>query len=216
MTATTTGAFRSHHRSRSEYTTRVVPRTRGMFSGFTIFVLGLWAAFIPFVGPYFDYSYGSDRTWDWTAARGWLEVLPGAVAAAGGLLLLTSANRINASTGGWIAAAGGAWLVVGRSFADLFNIGSVGAPLSTSDSGRMIAELGYFVGTGTVIVFLAAVGIGRLAVVGVRDVRPVEETGHVRTATAPTTADNAARVEDNEPTTASATPYPERTTYPAT
>jgi hypothetical protein len=211
-----------------------------MFSGFTIFVLGLWAAFIPFVGPYFDYSYGSDRTWDWTAARGWLEVLPGAVAAAGGLLLLTSANRINASTGGWIAAAGGAWLVVGRSFADLFNIGSVGAPLSTSDSGRMIAELGYFVGTGTVIVFLAAVGIGRLAVVGVRDVRPVEdvrlvetnhpvddgrranegrpieETGHVRTATAPTTADNAARVEDNEPTTASATPYPERTTYPAT
>lgn len=148
-----------------------VPRTRGAVSGVLLILLGAWGALVPFIGPYFDYSYGTDNTWVWTAARGWLEVLPGAVTVVGGWLLLVSRNRVTGSTGGWLAALAGIWFVIGQSLAPLWHIGSVGAPLSTRDSGRALAQLGYFYGLGAVIIFLAAFALGRLAVVGVRDLR---------------------------------------------
>lgn len=148
-----------------------VPRTRGAVTGFLLIVLGIWGALIPFIGPYFNYSYGSDEAWVWTSARFWLEVLPGGVAVFGGLLLALSANRITASLGGWLAAAAGTWFIVGRTLAELFQIGSVGSPTATSDAGRAIQELGFFNGLGALILFLASFALGRLAVVGVRDIR---------------------------------------------
>jgi hypothetical protein len=152
-----------------------VPRTRGAVSGVLLILLGAWGALVPFIGPYFDYSYGTDSTWVWTAARGWLEVLPGAVTVVGGWLLLVSRNRVTGSTGGWLAALAGAWFVIGQSLAPLWHIGDVGAPLSTRDSGRAVAQLGYFYGLGVVIVFLAAFALGRLAVVGIRDLRAARQ-----------------------------------------
>ncbi|MGI8665838.1 MAG: hypothetical protein ACR2N4_07395 [Jatrophihabitans sp.] len=151
-----------------------VPRTRGAVSGLLLVVLGAWGALVPFIGPYFDYSYYSDQTWVWTAARFWLEVLPGAATALGGLLVLVSKNRLSGSVGGWLAAAGGAWFVVGLSLDSLWHLGDIGAPLSTRDSGRTLAQLGYFYGLGAVILFLAAFALGRLAVVGVRDLRAAQ------------------------------------------
>jgi hypothetical protein len=148
-----------------------VPRTRGAVSGVLLILLGAWGALVPFIGPYFDYSYGTDSTWVWTAARGWLEVLPGAVTVVGGWLLLVSRNRVTGSTGGWLAALAGAWYVIGQTLAPLWHLGNVGSPLSTKDSGRAAAELGYFYGLGAVIIFLAAFALGRLAVVGVRDLQ---------------------------------------------
>jgi hypothetical protein len=150
-----------------------VPRTRGAFTGLLLVILGVWGAFVPFIGPYFDYEYQSDQTWVWTAARFWLEVLPGALTAVGGLLLIFAANRILGSLAGWLAAAAGAWFVIGQSLAVVLHIGSVGAPNSTSDGDRALESLGFFYGLGAVIVFLAAFALGRLAVVGVRDVRAV-------------------------------------------
>jgi hypothetical protein len=151
-----------------------VPRSRGAVSGFLLILLGAWGALVPFFGPYLDYSYGTDQTWHWTTARLWLEVLPGAAAALGGLLLLVSAHRIAASLGGWLAALGGAWFIVGLTLAPLLHLGSVGQPLSTSDRGRAAAQLGYFYGVGVLILFLAAFALGRMAVVGVRDVLVAE------------------------------------------
>jgi hypothetical protein len=154
--------------------TMLVPRSRGAVSGFLLILLGAWGALVPFFGPYLDYSYGTDQAWHWTAARGWLEVLPGVAVALGGLLLLISAHRVSASFGGWLAALGGAWFIVGQTVAPLLHLGNVGQPLSHHDSGRAVAQLGYFLGLGTVIVFLAAFALGRLAVVGVRDVLVAE------------------------------------------
>jgi hypothetical protein len=148
-----------------------VPRTRGAVSGLLLVLLGAWGALVPFIGPYFDYSWGTDQTWVWSAARGWLEVLPGAVTAVGGWLVLISRNRASGSLGGWLAALAGAWFVIGQSLAQLWHIGDLGGPLSTRDSGRAVAQLGYFYGLGAVIIFLAAFALGRLAVVGVRDLR---------------------------------------------
>jgi len=151
-----------------------VPRSRGAVSGFLLILLGAWGALVPFFGPYFDYSYGTDQSWHWTTARFWLEVLPGAGAVLGGLLLLVSAHRIAASFGAWLAAASGAWFVLGQTFAPVLHVGNIGQPLSTENSGRIGAQLGYFYGLGVVILFLAAFALGRMAVVGVRDVLAAE------------------------------------------
>jgi hypothetical protein len=160
--------------ARTRTRTMRVPRSRGAVSGLLLILLGAWGALIPFIGPYLDYSYGTDQSWHWTAARGWLEVLPGAVTAFGGLLVLISANRIRGSLGGWLAAIAGAWFVVGQTLAPLLHLGNIGQPLSQTDRGRAAAQLGYFYGLGVVILFLAAFALGRLAVVGVRDLRAAE------------------------------------------
>ena len=80
-----------------------MPRSRGAASGFLLILLGAWGALIPFVGPRFDFAFTPDQEWIWTTARGWLEVLPGAATALGGLLLLMSRNRVTA------IPADGAW-----------------------------------------------------------------------------------------------------------
>jgi hypothetical protein len=157
-----------------------MPRSRGAASGFLLIVLGAWGAAAPFVGPYFDFSFGPGQ--DWTAARGWLEVLPGAATVLGGLLLLVSGNRATAMLGGWLTVIAGAWFVVGRAFAGPLALGDVGTPVASSDTQRVWLELSYFYGLGALIVFLGALALGRLSVRTVRDVeyarRPIVDQEH--------------------------------------
>lgn len=151
-----------------------VPRSRGAVSGFLLVGLGAWGALIPFVGPLFKFGYSPDTAWHWTAARGWLDVLPGVIVFVGALLLLLSANRITASFGGWLAIAGGAWFIVGINCADLFHLGSVGAPLGSGKGQRLLESLTFYDGLGAIIVFLAAGALGRLSIRSVRDVRAAQ------------------------------------------
>jgi len=164
-----------------------IPPSRGAVSGFLLILLGAWGALIPFIGPYFNFAYTPDQEWTWTAARGWLEVLPGAATAAGGLLLLASGNRAIAIFGGWLAVLGGAWFVVGRTFAALGSIGDPGTPVASTDTMRAWLEVAYFVGLGAVIVFLGALALGRLSVRSLRDV----QYAHRRAAPAPVAAPEA-------------------------
>jgi hypothetical protein len=154
-----------------------MPRSRGAASGFLLILLGAWGALIPFVGPYFDFAFTPDQEWIWTGARGWLEVLPGAATALGGLLLLVSGNRATAMVGGWLTVLAGAWFVVGRALASPLGIGDAGTPVAVTENKRVVLELAYFYGLGALIVFLGAVALGRLSVLSVRDVaytqRPV-------------------------------------------
>jgi hypothetical protein len=152
-----------------------MPRSRGAASGLLLVLLGIWGALIPFVGPYFDFAFTPDQSWVWTTARGWLEVLPGAVTAIGGLLLLGSGNRATAVFGGWLAVLGGAWFVVGRALAGPLGIGDPGMPLAVTDAKRVTLELAYFSGLGALIVFLGAFVVGRLSVRSVRDVEYAQQ-----------------------------------------
>ncbi|HEX2212408.1 MAG TPA: hypothetical protein VHH12_02890 [Mycobacterium sp.] len=151
-----------------------MPRSRGAMSGFLLILAGIWGALIPFVGPYFNFAFTPDQEWAWTTARGWLEVLPGAVTVLGGLLLLTSRNRATAMLGGWLAVAGGAWFVIGRALAGPLGIGAVGSPVATTETKRVWLELTYFYGLGALIVFLGAVALGRLSIRSVRDIEWAE------------------------------------------
>src|SRR4051794_17648414 len=90
-----------------------VARSRGMLSGLLLMLLGIWGALIPFIGPYFHYAYTPDSAWTWTSGRLWLEVLPGAAAFVGGLLLATTANRAVGVFAGWLASVAGAWFILG-------------------------------------------------------------------------------------------------------
>ncbi len=148
-----------------------VPRSRGALSGILLVLLGIWGAAIPFIGPAFSFAFTPDKAWTWTAARGWLEVLPGAVTLLGGLILLASANRLTASFGAWLGVAGGAWFVVGPQLAGLLHIGSPGTPAATNTGLRALESLAFFYALGALIIFFAAVALGRLSVLSVRDVR---------------------------------------------
>jgi hypothetical protein len=146
-----------------------MPRSRGAASGLLLIILGAWGALIPFVGPYFHFAYTPDLTWAWSSARGWLEVFPGAVTVAGGILLLISGNRATAMLGGWLAVIAGAWFVIGRTLASTLRIGSVGQPIGATDAKRALLEIAYFSGLGALIVFLGGAALARMSVRTARD-----------------------------------------------
>ncbi len=148
-----------------------IARSRGAASGFLLILLGAWGALIPFVGPYFNFAYDPAVAWTWTSARGWLEVLPGAVTVLGGVLLLMSRNRATAMFGGWLAVIAGAWFVVGRLFASPLQLGDFGSPASNTIAGQLAIELGFFTGLGALIIFFGAMALGRVSVRSLRDVR---------------------------------------------
>src|SRR5437762_13872270 len=104
---------------------RRIPRRRGALTGVLLVLLGLFAALVPFVGPYFNYQIGTTATWDWSLDRLWLSVLPGAAAVLGGLMMLYGTRRSTVSLGGLVALAGGLWFVAGPTASMLWNHGAV-------------------------------------------------------------------------------------------
>jgi hypothetical protein len=153
-----------------------VPRSRGALSGVLLILLGAWGALIPLVGPYFHYAYTPDTAWSFTSGRIWLEIAPGAAALIGGLIVVVSSLRPVAMFGAWLAALAGAWFVAGTTLSALWTTGGVsaiGSPVGGTVT-RTAEQIGFFTGLGVVIAFLAALVIGRLSVVAVRDARLAE------------------------------------------
>jgi hypothetical protein len=182
-----------------------MPRSRGAASGFLLILLGLWGALVPFVGPLFDFAFSPDREWTWTAARGWLEVLPGAVTVVGGFLLLSSRNRFTAMLGGWLTVLAGAWFVVGRALAAPLGLGNAGAPVAATETKRVVLELAYFYGLGALIIFLGAIALGRLSVRSVRDIDYAQRSEYaqrsaVSTTEEPLASDDVTEIQPAEET----------------
>jgi hypothetical protein len=148
-----------------------VSRSRGALSGTLLILLGIWGGLIPFIGPSFHYAYTPDTSWTYNTGRLWLEILPAAAAVVGGFMLLVSGLRPTAMFGAWLAAVGGAWFVVGNVFAPLWTTSApAGVPVGTSTLTRVIEQIGFFSGLGVVVVFIAALALGRLTVIAARDV----------------------------------------------
>lgn len=155
-------------------------RSRGAISGFLLVLLGAWGALIPFIGPYFHFAYTPDIGWTYTTARLWLEVLPGAAVVAGGFLLIIATGRHIALFGALLAAAAGAWFVLGTTLSPLWNnsVTLGGSPTGSTVFMRTMEQLGFFSALGVVIVFIAAAAFGRVASVpaGIRRVEAVPAT----------------------------------------
>lgn len=146
-------------------------RTTGAMSGLIITVLGLWGALIPFIGPWFDFTYSPDTAWHVSAGRLWLSILPGVVAVIGGLLLLSAATRGRAAFGAWLALLAGVWFICGPIVSQLWNhgISQTGLPLGANGI-RVLEQLTFFYGIGAAIAALAGIALGRL--VPYRPARP--------------------------------------------
>jgi hypothetical protein len=161
-----------------------IPRSRGGVAGVLLIILGAWGGLIPFVGPYFHYAYTPDTSWHYTSGRLYLSIVPGAAALIGGLLAVLASHRAVGVLGALLAALGGGWFILGGPIIALaVKSGSIspGTPLkgavgSLSSATRVFLEtLGFFTGTGVLIVFLAALALGRFSVVSVRDAALADE-----------------------------------------
>jgi hypothetical protein len=137
-------------------------RSTGAFSGVMVIVLGAWGALIPFVGPYFGYGFGSHAAWHYSANRLWLDILPGAVAVAAGLLMTGAATRRAGALAGWLGLAAGAWFAVGPAVSLTWHGAGnpIGAPLGGSLRSAF-ESIGFFYGLGALIVALVAFASGR-------------------------------------------------------
>ncbi|MGH2914632.1 MAG: hypothetical protein ACRDMX_06570 [Solirubrobacteraceae bacterium] len=150
-----------------------MPRSRGAMTGLTLLVLGVWGGIVPFIGPWFHYSFINQNAFSFpTYGRLWLEILPGALAAFAGLQLIGTNHRGSAASAGLLACIAGGWFVIGQSVSTLWyhGVSQAGVPLGGTFM-RMIEELGYFYLLGAVIVFLGATAMGRMTYRTERDAR---------------------------------------------
>lgn len=165
-----------------------IVRSIGVPAGVLIALLGIWGALIPFVGPYFNYSFGANSTWHYTTNRLWLDILPGAAALLAGFLLLVARSRFIAALGAWLAILAGAWFVIGPpvSLTWEHSFGPIGSPLY-GPTRQMLELIGYFYLLGALIVALAAYVLGRLATPAgpVTSRSPTREERSSRTTSAP-------------------------------
>jgi hypothetical protein len=144
-------------------------RTTGAGAGLLVLVLGLWAGFIPFVGPYFNYGFSPDATWHFTLDRLWLNILPAAAAVLGGLMMIGAVRRASGVFGSWLALVGGVWLLLGPSVSLFWGHtapgvlqSGIGTPLGGHN--RVAVEMiGTFYGVGALITMIAAFAVGRFA-----------------------------------------------------
>jgi hypothetical protein len=153
-----------------------IPRYRGALCGLLLILLGAWAALVPFIGPYFHFAYVSDVRWHYTTSRLYLDILPGAAAAVGGFFVLVTRSRAAGALFAFLAALGGGWLVAGQAIANqIVRNGSISAgnPVVPTSLGPVAASqriflegLGFFTGTGLLIVFFAALAMGRFTARG--------------------------------------------------
>ena len=161
-----------------------IPRSRGGVSGVLLILLGAWGGLAPFVGPYFHFAYTPDKAWAYTSGRLWLSIVPGAAALLGGLLVATASHRAVGIVGAVLAVLGGVWFIVGSAVTTVVVVNpsiSPGTPLARSLGSISVAKwqffegLGFFTGTGILILFFAALALGRFSVVGVRDAALAED-----------------------------------------
>ena len=196
-------------------------RSRGAFSGFLLILLGLWGALVPLVGPYFHYAYTPDVAWHYDTARLWLEILPGAAVFLGGILLMIATGRHVALFGALLAAAAGAWFVLGTTLSPLWNnnVTMGGTPVGSRLFIRIMEQLGFFSALGVVIVFIAGAALGRILSVpsGIREVEavPPAETVPAETVTTERVPTETAPTETVPAQTTATEALPRRVAMPA-
>jgi hypothetical protein len=127
-----------------------------------------------FVGPYFNYRPTSATAWEWTTNNWLLHLLPGAVALAAGLMIMTlspvrraGGARSGLGLAALLLAASGAWFVIGPALWPTFQ--SSPAYASGTDAWTSFwNQLGANLGPGVLLAFFGGMalkaGIARPAV----------------------------------------------------
>ena len=151
-----------------------IPRSRGSLCGLALVLLGGWGGVAPLAGPSFGFGFTPDKAWDFTHGRLYLSVLPGAVVLVAGLIVLVTRSRAVGGCGAFVAALGGAWFIAGAALVRLLPAGqaasiSAGVPLGTGTSRIVLTSLTFYAGVGALIVFFAALALGRFSIAAHKD-----------------------------------------------
>ena len=143
-----------------------IRRSHGILGGTLIALLGIWGALVPFVGPYFHYAYTPDKAWTYDHGRLLLEILPGAAALFGGMLLIYAMSRHLALFGALLGVLAGAWFALGNVVAPLWTKAApAGVPASATTFMQTMEQIGFFTGLGIVLVLISAAVAGRITAV---------------------------------------------------
>lgn len=142
----------------------VVPLVLGVGAA----VVGIWAGIAPYVGPRIGFHVDSAPAWHWSSAHTVLALVPGAVAVAGGLVLVLSARRVHDPAFRWILLGcavawglAGAWLALGPLAWPVLT--SHPAPfLGSTARHRLSVQGGSSIAPGLVLAVLAGVALGRV------------------------------------------------------
>ena len=150
------------------------PRSRGSVCGLALILLGGWAGVAPFAGPSIGFGFTPDLAWHYTAGRLYLSALPGAIVLLAGLIIAATRSRSFGGFCAFVAAVAGAWLIAGASLIRLLPASQVasittGNPMGTSTSVRILTQLAFFAGAGALVVFFAALALGRFSITALRD-----------------------------------------------
>jgi hypothetical protein len=146
-----------------------INRGRSALSGVVVIALAVWAALAWLL-------VGSDGTWDWTADRIVLAILPGAAAALGGLGMIVARPR-SVRLGGLLALAGGLWFVFAAMSSGFW---AVGTPALGGAELRMLQWIVLYLGTGAMIALLSCHALGLLDALAVTDEEAVEQPAAAR------------------------------------
>ncbi len=134
--------------------------------GAAIALIGGWAALVAYAGPEFSYPMppGSDQpAWEWSASHTWRHLVPGIGAIVAGALLFAAGNRRSmAATGGGLALAAGAWMILSPFVARAWLDTGGGGGGDASTAMQIITPLGYHHVPGILVVGLSAFMLGSL------------------------------------------------------
>ena len=162
-----------------------IPRSRGAVCGLLMILLGLWGGLAPFIGPYIHFGFGPDKAWQYTSGRLYLSAIPGVAALLGGVMVLATRHRGVGISGGLLGALGGAWFVVGGGFVVSVlknNSVKIGTPLRSANMAAPLQDYlegaALFFGVGVLILFVAALAVGRFSMLAASDVEAVEADGY--------------------------------------
>jgi hypothetical protein len=152
----------------------LTPRSRGSLCGLALILLGAWAGLAPFVGPSLRFGFTPDRAWAYTSGRLYLSALPGAIVLLAGLIVAMTRSRSFGGFCAFVGALGGFWLIAGAALVKLLPASqaaaiTVGTPIGATASVQVLTRLAFFTGTGGLIVFFAAVALGRFSITALRD-----------------------------------------------
>jgi hypothetical protein len=203
-----------------------IPRRRGGLCGLLLILLGAWGGLVPFIGPYFKFAFTPDKAWAYTSGRLYLSALPGAVALVSGLIIMATRSRTAGVLSGLLATVAGAWFIVGAAITDtvlghtsinpglpVVHAGANGGP---SPIWVFLEQLGFFVGVGALIIFFAAIAIGRFSLLSARDAAAFDqELDEFPSSTDPSLASPATATTSGYPATTTGQ-YPASNQYPAT
>jgi hypothetical protein len=183
------------------------------FTGFLALVVGAWGAIAGYIGPYFDYRPVALQTWVASLPNGLLHLLPGAVAAGAGLMLIAMGPARRSVRGGAfmlpavLLLAAGAWFVIGPLAWPTFEHGDAFVT-GVSATRNLLNIAGSSYAPGLALVMLGGIALKAGSVPPV----PVADQYMPAEAVAPA---SGGPVEERAAGAGSGAPVEERTTVPA-